>query len=247
MIGIYKISSPSGRVYVGQSTNLESRIKDYKRGHGMKKQRKLENSFNKYGIKEHIFEIVEECVPEILNIRERYWQDFYNCLKEGLNCRLTTTSDKSGKMSDETRQKMRDSFVRNSSHNGQAIREYLKNKPRKYSDAQIHDICSLIVEGKRNYEILEILSYTTKSLLNCVRNKYAYHNVTENYNLIPSSRKFIPPKEDKVLCVEDNIRFKTLEEAAKYYGVFEGSIRRRINYTCKSKLSKLDKTFILLK
>lgn len=29
MIGIYKITSPSGKIYIGQSGNLEKRLKDY--------------------------------------------------------------------------------------------------------------------------------------------------------------------------------------------------------------------------
>ena len=34
MIGIYKIVSPSGKVYIGQSTNIERRWKEYKTGLG---------------------------------------------------------------------------------------------------------------------------------------------------------------------------------------------------------------------
>jgi len=51
--------------------------------------------------------VVEECSIELLNDRERYWQEFYNCIgKNGLNCRLTKTTDKSGFFCDETKQKM---------------------------------------------------------------------------------------------------------------------------------------------
>jgi len=31
MIGIYKITSPSNKVYIGQSINIEKRFKSYKR------------------------------------------------------------------------------------------------------------------------------------------------------------------------------------------------------------------------
>lgn len=31
MIGIYKITSPSTRIYIGQSLNLESRVKNYEK------------------------------------------------------------------------------------------------------------------------------------------------------------------------------------------------------------------------
>ena len=31
MIGIYKIESPSGKIYIGQSWDIDHRISDYKR------------------------------------------------------------------------------------------------------------------------------------------------------------------------------------------------------------------------
>ena len=105
MVGIYKITSPSGKVYIGQSVDLERRKCEYLSPSNSKSQRKLHNSIVKYGFSTHIFEIVEECAIKELNTRERHWQDFYNVLEEGLNCRLTTTLDRSGKVSKETDRK----------------------------------------------------------------------------------------------------------------------------------------------
>lgn len=106
MIGIYKITNPKGRIYIGQSTNIESRKKQYSRLDNCKQQVRLYRSLVKYGFSNHIFEIIEECTVEELNIRERYWQDFYNVLEGGLNLRLTETLDRSGKLSKETKEKM---------------------------------------------------------------------------------------------------------------------------------------------
>lgn len=64
MVGIYKITSPSGRVYIGQSVNIEGRLEDYKWGVNIKSQRKLYRSILKYGYFKHIFEVVEECSIE---------------------------------------------------------------------------------------------------------------------------------------------------------------------------------------
>lgn len=106
MIGIYKITNPKGKVYIGQSINIERRFIDYKKS--LKKaQIKLYNSIKKYGYENHVFEVIEECHIEELNNKERYWQDYYNCVEIGLNCRLTKTNDKSGKLSDETIQKLK--------------------------------------------------------------------------------------------------------------------------------------------
>lgn len=106
--GIYKITSPSGRVYIGQSRNIKGRFCSYKNLHSTTKgQIKLFRSFKKHGVENHTFEIIEECEFEELNIKERYWQDFYNVLNGGLNCHLTCTEILPHVMSEETKEKMR--------------------------------------------------------------------------------------------------------------------------------------------
>lgn len=105
MIGIYKIESPSGKVYIGQSVDIDSRWKKYQ-ALNCDNQTKLLNSFSKYGVDSHTFEILEECVESKLNERERYWQDYYNVVSDGLNCRLTETTDKSGRLSEETKNRI---------------------------------------------------------------------------------------------------------------------------------------------
>lgn len=107
MVGIYKITSPTGRVYIGQSRNYTKRLVDYRKGN-FKNQTRLYASVNKYGIDAHIFEVIEECEFEQLNIRERYWQDFYNVLGEnGLNCKLTKTNLLPTVVSEETKSKIK--------------------------------------------------------------------------------------------------------------------------------------------
>lgn len=105
MIGIYKITNPKGKVYVGQSMNIGQREASYKGLH-CSNQTRLFNSITKYGFSNHTFEVIEECTVHQLNIRERYWQDYYNVLEVGLNCRLTGLVDKSGLVSVETRERM---------------------------------------------------------------------------------------------------------------------------------------------
>lgn len=104
MIGIYKITSPSGKVYIGQAVDIERRRKEYVGLH-CKNQTKLYNSLVKYGFSEHIFEVIEECGIGELNVRERHWQDLYNVLEEGLNLRLTGTENTSGRQAKDTVEK----------------------------------------------------------------------------------------------------------------------------------------------
>ena len=103
MVGIYKITSPSGRTYIGQSIDIEKRFLSYSKLLRCKTQIKLFRSFLKYEVINHKFEIIEECDIELLNERERYYQDLYDVLNNGLNCKLTNTADKSGKLSEEVK------------------------------------------------------------------------------------------------------------------------------------------------
>ena len=56
MIGIYKITNPKGRVYIGQSLNINRRFATYKI-EACKGQTRLYASFKKYGVEKHKFEM----------------------------------------------------------------------------------------------------------------------------------------------------------------------------------------------
>lgn len=84
--GIYKITSPTGKVYIGQSKDIKNRWSSY-RTRECPNQILLNRSFKKHGVYNHIFEIIEQCDADDLNCRERYWQEFYDVLgRNGLNC-----------------------------------------------------------------------------------------------------------------------------------------------------------------
>ena len=105
MTGIYKITSPTNRVYIGQSVDIEDRWSDYK-CLDCKSQTALYNSLLKYGWENHKFEIVTLCYEEQLNEFERDFQEAYDVINTGLNCYLTKTTDRSGKLSEATKLKM---------------------------------------------------------------------------------------------------------------------------------------------
>lgn len=110
MVGIYKITNPKGRVYVGQSVDIQRRWYSYKIT-PCKGQPRLYSSIKKYGYRNHIFETLEECSVENLDKQERYWQEFYNVLSEkGLNCKLTKTEDRSGNWSEQSKKCISDTM-----------------------------------------------------------------------------------------------------------------------------------------
>lgn len=79
MIGIYKITNPSDKVYIGQSMNIKRRWNHYTNTSLSKGQIKMYNSIKKYGRENHIFEIIEECSLDQLNERETFYkQQFIN-------------------------------------------------------------------------------------------------------------------------------------------------------------------------
>jgi len=84
MIGIYKITNPEGKIYIGCSTNLDKRKLKYSYV-DCKSQPKLYESLNKFGWKNHLWNIIEECNDEQLFEKEKYYIKKYNSYNDGLN------------------------------------------------------------------------------------------------------------------------------------------------------------------
>lgn len=84
MIGIYKITNKlSGKTYIGQSNNIERRLKEHK----YKTDIPVEIAIQKYGANNFIFEVLEECSIEVLDEREKYYINLYNTYRgNGYNC-----------------------------------------------------------------------------------------------------------------------------------------------------------------
>ena len=76
MIGIYKITNPKGKVYIGQSINIVRRMKSYSKMY-CKQQPKIYNSLKKYGWENHEFDVLVECKIKELNFLETLYKKFY--------------------------------------------------------------------------------------------------------------------------------------------------------------------------
>ncbi len=106
--GIYKITSPSGKIYIGQSINVKKRWDKYRRL-DCKVQIKLYRSLLKYGFEQHKFEIIEECSEDQLLERETYWKQYYKVLEiPSLCCRM---DGRGGKLSDETKKNISNALI----------------------------------------------------------------------------------------------------------------------------------------
>lgn len=215
MIGIYKITSPNDRIYIGQSTDIEKRWFDYKRKNP-KSQVRLNRSFIKHGVENHSFEIIEECCVDNLNERERYWQDYYNVLEKGLNCRLTSTKDKSGFVSEETRIKLSLSHKGNKSSLGRKLSDDTKRLMSEKSKGRKHS-----EESRLNISL---------SLIGNNRRKGIKHT-EDTKNKMSSTRSGKP--QCKVAVEKRAEKFRKLildlETGVFYIGVKEASIAKCIN------------------
>lgn len=108
MIGIYKITSPTGKVYIGQTWNFHKRVISYKNLF-CKDQVKLYNSFIKHGFNNHIIELIcelpRDCSQEVMDKYERlYWQQYIDCQFIMLNLKEPGLG---GKHSEESKIKMK--------------------------------------------------------------------------------------------------------------------------------------------
>lgn len=107
--GIYKIiNKVTGKVYIGSAVDIDKRWYNHKRDLNYNRHHsyKLQNSVNKHGIDNFIFEIIEECGKELLIEREQYWMDLLTSVVNGYNI-APTAGNCLGKIhSEESKKKM---------------------------------------------------------------------------------------------------------------------------------------------
>ena len=112
--GIYKIENKiNGKVYVGQSVNIKLRWEKHKSDLINKTHVNiyLQHSFDKYGIDNFSFKIIELCDKSQLSNREIYWIDKLNSFKNGYNLTTGGEGRPDYEVSDETREKLRVSRI----------------------------------------------------------------------------------------------------------------------------------------
>lgn len=130
MTGIYTITSPTNKVYVGQSWNIFERVKDYKTNNH-NNQRKLAFSIKKHGWSSHKFEIVLELRSDISQATLDTWEQYFMDLYRGQGVELMNLKEAGnyGKHSEESKKKM--SITRKGRKHSKSHRANItKNIPR---------------------------------------------------------------------------------------------------------------------
>jgi len=107
--GIYKITSPSGGIYIGQSIDIINRKWTYA-SMKCRDQPRLYNSFKKHGWNNHNFEIIHKCSESNLNELEKHYIKEYKSFNTEYGMNLTEGGDQY-KISEETKQKISKSHI----------------------------------------------------------------------------------------------------------------------------------------
>ena len=107
MAYVYKITSPSGKIYVGSTIDIVRRKTQY-RGSHCKLQKRLHYSIQKYSFEAHLFEIILECDKSDMRRLEAEYGAFYEVLgPNGLNSLLPKKDDIFNTASLEYRENLR--------------------------------------------------------------------------------------------------------------------------------------------
>ena len=169
--GIYKITSPSGKIYIGQTKNIHRRIQRYKYGECFQ-QPKINNSIIKYGWDKHIFEIIHECDYTELDNLEKYYIKLFNTFNTEHGMNLTEGGD-STVFTEETKNKISKSKlgIKRSEKTKQRISKTKKDQPKHINfihssgEYEIYDnkkilICRCKSNIKEKFKELNLPSYS---------------------------------------------------------------------------------------
>lgn len=121
---IYKLTSPSGKCYIGQSTHVRSRFNSYKSVNSIKDQDKIYKALTKYGVNNFLFEIIDIAENKIeIDNKEIFYIELYDSVKNGYNLQY---GGGNGKSSEETKLKLSKSKKQLFLDNPELKRKYIE-------------------------------------------------------------------------------------------------------------------------
>jgi group I intron endonuclease len=137
--GIYKITSPSNKIYIGKSIDILKRRKQYSKLY-CKTQTHLYNSFIKHGFDEHKFEILCECDRTELNDLEIYYIKLFQSFDSEHGLNLKAGGEGGGTHSKETRLKISEGIKKSEKSFKRGHIPWNKGKTNVYSEDRLNDL-----------------------------------------------------------------------------------------------------------
>ena len=218
--GIYKLTSPSGKIYIGQSINIKDRLKEHKgdakkcfSGKMGKVITKLRASFQKYEWSQFNKEIIEICSPEQLNEKEIYHISLYDSFERGLNS--TTGGNSKFYRSIETKQKLRNL----------QLGKYGGNQAMAFYIDDVRYLSILDAATK-----LKIPMKTIHNRLNSVNQKYSNY-IYEDVSCIPNRKILVSGRSIKISI--NNIVYDSVSEASLTLNIGVTTLLRRARSVSK--------------
>lgn len=211
--GIYKIyfkNSKSSNVYIGSASGKngfynrwKSHISTLRNNNGLKI---LQSAFNKYTISNMIFEIVEECDPDICLEREQYYIDKFNSYKRGYNARPLSSNNGGIKMSDLSKEK-------------------IYNKWKLARDFKSNEIKELYERGKTTREISKL----TGTSRNFIRKIFIENDIIPRNERGCKKRRIYQYTRDGIFIKEYN----SINACAKDLDINTHGIDLVLKFKCK--------------
>jgi group I intron endonuclease len=220
MKGIYKIQNlVNGKVYIGQSLNVERRWRTERSFSGVNPH--LKNSFKKYGMENFFFELIEE--TENLNEREIYWIDYYQSYdpKKGYNKTLggreevIYTEDARKRMSERNKGEGNPNFG-NRWNEEQRAEASKRNTGKKYSAETKKKLSDMRRRGK-HYQAKKVICLETGEIFDCIADATEKFKISKIGDVCNGKRSSAGGYHFQFL--ENRIPLRPLQKKNKYYDI----------------------------
>lgn len=224
MIGIYKITNKlDGKVYIGQSDNLERRLSEHKQ----KRTVTIDDYINVLGVENFDFEIIEQCNLDELDQKEQKYIETFDSKNNGYNIQSGGFNNSQGEGNGRAHLTEQDViFIRNAyaKHSSPKLiyKEYFKDVITKNQFQAVWQgrswtniMPEVFTEENKRYYISEqnkTRALLTKDEILKYRQYYVNHTYSEVYNLLVQEKGNIYKERtfQKILVgdVRDNSLYK---------------------------------------
>jgi group I intron endonuclease len=228
MIGIYKITSPTSRVYIGSSNDINNRLCSYK-NLKCKSQTRLFNSIKAHGWHMHKFEVLEECSIEKLLERELYYGIKFNVLDKeaGLNCRLPKAGEYYTYMAQETKDKIGKA---NKSIRTRKSVAYYESRLKKLTIAEVKEAKILLINNELTHTEISKLFNVTRKIISNISCGKTYKSLYSELDTSRRKKKYIKlEKQDYDIIKDLYSKGVSQSKIAKQFNVDGSHISRIVN------------------